>query len=197
MAYQNKKYQSKQKNKLNLKLFAPLIVGGFLLIAVAGYFIFIKEDKKETVNNDIRTTSTAPTAQENFNGGDERIVKEVNKDKGDAVVSDNQGSVPEIPAQSEWITSNSGEITLYSPTQTQIIKNGDYISGESSLPIVSFRIIDDISGVISTGQLSVVNGKFSGNISFSTTASAGRLDIYGTRDDGSEFSNVEVPVRFR
>jgi len=189
-----------KKNLSNRKLIYSLLIVVLILVVCVGFY-FYRRNKENTADQqgekDAKTTSLAPTAQEDFTDGDKRTIQETNKDKGDATVSDNQGSITKITNPSEWMTSSSHEITLYSPAQNQIVRNGDYISGESSLNIVSFRIIDDISGVISTGQLSVVKGKFSGTISFSTTASSGRLDIYGTRDDGGEFSNVEVPVRFK
>lgn len=148
-------------------------------------------------NQDAKTTSTAPTAQEDFSEGNDRPALEPDADKGDATVSDNQGSVSNIPERTEWSVSSTGEITLYSPSDNQLLEKGSVISGESSLPTVSFRIIDNVSGVISTGELAVVNGKFSGEVTFSTRASEGRLDIFGTKSDGSEFSNIELGIRFR
>jgi hypothetical protein len=43
----------------------------------------------------------------------------------------------------------------------------------------------------------VVNGKFSGQITYTTNATAGRIDIFASRADGSEYSNIEIPVRFK
>jgi hypothetical protein len=186
--------QSNQK-KSNKKLYIGL-VSALIILLIIGYFVYGKNNSP-VVYNEEKTTSTAETAQSDFTGGNERPVQEANKDKGDAIVSDNSGSISVVPDESNWTTSASKEITLYSPSQNQLIKNGDSISGESTLSVVSFRIIDDISGVIAMGELSVVNGKFSGDISFSTSAASGRLDIFGTRADGGEFSNIEVPVLFK
>lgn len=179
-----------------------LVIGIVVVLAVI-FFVFNRSKQSNNTELGIdqdanaKTTSTSPTAQEGYTDGNDRPIQETNREKGDAVISDNQGSISQIPEESSWTTSSTGQITLYSPSKNQLIKNGGSISGQSSLSAVSFRIIDDVSGEISTGQLSVVNGKFSGIISFSTTASEGRLDIFGTKSDGGEFSNVEVPVRFK
>jgi hypothetical protein len=114
-----------------------------------------------------------------------------------ASVSDDNGVVLEIPDNSKWIPSDTGEIIVYSPTRNELLNSGDKISGESTLPYVNYRIIDDISGMISTGRLTVVNGKFSGTINYKTEASVGRLDIFGLNENDIEFSNVEIEVRLR
>jgi cytoskeletal protein RodZ len=202
MSYKNKnsKYKKSNTSKTRSKLIKLTAVVVCLLFVSATVLYFAdRSSKKENsyADSGAKTTSLAPSAQEDFTSGDERPVSESNPDKGEAYVTDSQGNVSNVTDQSQWTRSQSGEITVYSPTTNQLINNSDVLSGESSLPKVSFRIIDDVSGVISTGELSVVNGKFSGNLSFTTTASAGRVDIFGAREDGSEFSNVEVGVRFK
>ena len=193
MNYKNKKSKSNKKSYILVA-----VVFLVILIILFWYLVITKDNKNNTSNNEeAKTTSLAPTADENFSTGNDRPEQGLNSDKGEAIISDNQGSIDNIPNESNWIKSATGEITLYSPSENQLIKNGDVISGESELSSVSFRIIDDLSGLISTGELAVVDNKFSGTISFSTTATAGRLDIYGSRSDGVEFSNIEVRVRFK
>jgi hypothetical protein len=186
--------------KKNKKLLLTLL-SFFVLMSIA----LVLVTSNETSNNQsdiseedlVKTTSSAPTAQESFSEGDEEKINMTNSDeKGAASVIDNEGQVSSIPNETAWTSSPSGDITLYSPVQNQQLKNGDTIAGESSLTTVTYRVIDDISGVISSGQLSVVNGKFSGNISFNTKATEGRLDVFGTKEDGSEFSNVEIDIKF-
>ena len=193
MNYKNKKSKSNKKSYILVA-----IVFLVILIILFWYFVITKDNKNNTSNDEeAKTTSLAPTADENFSTGNDRPEQGLNSDKGEAIISDNQGSIDNIPNESNWIKSATGEITLYSPSENQLIKNGDVISGESELSSVSFRIIDDLSGLISTGELAVVDNKFSGSISFSTTATVGRLDIFGTRSDGAEFSNIEAGVRFK
>jgi len=195
----NKNYkinQSQQKNSYKRPLLVTTMVC-IVAILATGYFIYDKDKTNEAMDSNAKTTSTAETAQSDFSGGNDRPIQEADNEKGEAIISDNSGSISEIPNESNWTTSSSGEITLYAPSQNQLIENGYTISGKSTLPVISFRIIDDISGVISTGELSVVDGKYSGSISLSTSASGGRLDIFGTKEDGSEYSNIEVLVRFK
>ncbi len=199
MKSQNKNYKINQSNqkKSQKKLLIISLLVGLIIIVLVGFFAYQSSNDDTGLDSDAKTTSSAETAQSSFSDGNERPIQEANQDKGEAVITDNSGSIAEVPDESTWVSSSTGQITLYSPSENQLIINGNEISGESSLSSVNFRIIDDISGVISTGQISVVNGKFSGNMQFSTSASSGRLDIYATRDDGSEFSNIEVPVLFK
>lgn len=142
-----------------------------------------------------KTTSTAPTAQANFNGGDNRQPSSTNSNEG--IVTDTGGNIPKQPPQNESLTSSDRAITVYSPLKNSIVKNGGQISGSSSQPRVAFRLIDDVSGVIVQGTLAVVNGKFSGTFNFSTTGTNGRFDVFYVKDNGIETSSVEVPIRFR
>jgi len=192
MSYKNKK--SKSNKKLFYFVIAVLLL---VILAFVVYFQFFK-DKNTNNSEDLnaKTTSIAPTAQENFTEGGDREVGEA-QDRGEVVVTDNQGSIDNTPDESQWTSSSTGEITLYSPSKNQVLENDSLISGETTLSDVYFRIIDNVSGVISEGKLSVVSGKFSGKVSFSTTATEGRLDIYSTRSDGAEISNIEVPVLFK
>jgi hypothetical protein len=192
MKYKNKK---SQKRVLFFSTVLVMLTASLLYLAYQR-FANNRADDSSNVQQVDQTTSTAPTAQADFSSGESRPVVERDSDRGEAIISDNQGIVNQTSNESTWTSSVSGDIKLYSPAQNQQLKNGDTISGESSLPAVSFRVIDDISGVISAGQLSVVNGKFSGNISFDTDASKGRLDVFGTKEDSSEFSNLEIDIKF-
>ncbi len=197
--YKNSKNRKLSRKRNNKKV--ALTAFSLLFLGIVGFFVlnryWLSKNPKPQSTQEAATTSTSPSAQDDYSDGDERQAQDENLDQGTATIKDNRGSISETPVQSKWTTSSTGQITLYSPNQNELLKNGDFITGESTLSVVSFRIIDDVSGVISTGQLSVIKGKFSGNISFSTSASTGRLDIYATKDDGAEFSNIEVPVRFK
>ena len=148
---------------------------------------------KDTVT---KTTSTAPSAQSDFSDGGARNPSS-SSDKGTATITDSQGQQTDNSSQDTWSTSTSGEITVYKPVKNALLEKNSTISGASQLATVYFRVIDDVSGKIAEGQLSVVAGKFSGNLSFNTTAATGRLDIYGRQDSGKEFSVVAIPVRFK
>lgn len=155
---------------------------------------FFGSDK--VIDEKTKTTSTAPTAQKDFTGGDDRHPS-TNTSKGEGTVSDTQGNVTNIPPSNQWTSSPNGVITVYSPGNSALVTNGSSLSGKANSAKVSFRLIDDVSGVIAQGELSVVNGSFSGTFNFSTTATNGRLDVFNTQPDGVEFNNTEVPIRFK
>lgn len=190
-------YKNKKSNTSKKTFYVVIAVILLAILLAVVYLQFYKD--KNTINSeelDAKTTSLAPTAQENFTDGDDRVVGEA-QDRGEATVTDSQGDIDNIPDESLWTSSSTGEITLYSPSENQVLENDSLISGETTLDDVYFRIIDSVSGVISDGKLSVVSGKFSGKVNFSTAAAEGRLDIYSMRGDGSEFSNIEISVLFK
>jgi hypothetical protein len=152
-------------------------------------------NKSTTISSDAKTTSTAATAQPGFTGGGDRDVNRPVKDEG--TVNDTRGVTDTPVDQSRVIVSVDSKISLFSPSTNDLVRSGDQIIGESSLPKVYFRLIDDVSGVIAQGSLIVVNGRFSGNFSFTTTGNNGRLDIFSISGDGIESSNIEVPIKLK
>ena len=183
----------KKYKKLTLIVLTLIIIFGIIFI------LFKKSDDnaKTSITDETTTTSTAATAQEDFSGGDDRPVLENNNSSDKATITDNSGQNTAKTDSSTWTSSENGDITIHSPTSNQTINSGFVVSGESRLSNVQFRVIDDVSGVISEGSLSVVNGLFSGTINYSSTAIEGRLDVFATRDDGSEYGNIELPIRFK
>lgn len=184
----------------NKKIFLILILS---IASLTLILLFVLERTNKTNffgNNAVltengETTSSAETAQSNYTDGNIREPgNTLNESKGSATLIAN-------PVQSDNhsnpIVSKTGDITLYSPKSNAIVGSEFSISGSSNLSMVSYRVIDDISGVIGSGELTVTNGKFGGMINLQTNASSGRLDFFGTRQDGTEFSNLEVAVRFK
>ena len=198
LMYKSKEYNKNMKkyNKMNGK--KQVLYGATLVVLVfVGLFLLKNRSPKITPSiPNTKTTSTAPTAQSDFIAGGDRPVGTA-APTGTAGINDSQGLQATAPDKSLWIISSTGQITVYSPARDKLLAKGDLLSGESTLAVVNYRIIDNVSGMISQGQLNVVNGKFSGSIGFNTTATTGRLDVYGTTDSGKEYSNVEVPVRFK
>lgn len=197
------------KNLVKSKLF---LVAAATILVVAGTGVALEKSgtthftslsnkhlpKTSSDTSKAQTTSKAPTAQSNYSGGNSgrQAGNTLNENRGSGVVTDNEGVISSPPSQSTWTVSPTGQITVYSPAKNAVLTSGSIISGSSTLPIVSFRLIDNISGQISTGKISVVNGKFSGTASFNTNATMGELDIFGTKADATEFSNISIPVRF-
>lgn len=205
MRLKNKKVRKNNKKKI-LLIIIPIVVAtvaAFGILEASGKTHFFGNDTQkngkksnEDKDRDARTTSDAPTAQEDFTGGNERQPNSTDK-ASEGTVTSTDGNISTIPPQGQWTTSPNGVITVYSPANGEITTNGSTISGKTTVLRVSFRLIDDVSGVIAQGDLPVVNGTFSGTFSFSTTGKEGRLDVFSTQHDGTEINNVEVPIRFR
>lgn len=177
------------------------------LIIILTCVVLAVLEKKQYINlygaevtdsqDDAKTTSSTKTAQEDFNEGEFREPgNSLNENEGTGSITDNNGSIGNDVDTSSPIVSSTGEITVYSPKSGATIKSGYALTGKSTLSKISYRLIDSVNGEIASGELNVVNGNFSGNIGYNTSATEGRLDIFATRDDYSEFSNVEIPIRF-
>lgn len=188
--------KNKQKNSQPKKI----IVVVAITLAVICLAFFILEITKTThifnnpVSETATTTSTEPSAQNDFNSGKAREVIQSNKEEG--TVTDTNGNVNATPPESEWTSSSDSVISVYSPVKNSILSSGQILSGQSANGDVSFRLIDNISGMIAQGKISVVNNKFSGLFNFDTKATEGRLDVFIASADGTESSVVEIPIRF-
>jgi hypothetical protein len=186
--------------KKHLSPLSIITVVVFLLIAT-GTYLFLGRNRKDAetaiYSNGAETTSQQPSAQAEFTQGTEREPgNSLNEGAGSASISDSRGAEANQEDNQTTLSSDSGKITLSSPYDSSVLANGSIINGVSSLARVNYRIIDDVSGVIATGSLEVVDGKFSGRIQFETSANKGRLDIFGLNDDLTEHSNIEVSVSF-
>lgn len=192
------------KKKLHITRRNLLLVAAFLIAAIGVIFLL---EKRGVINlytqdissdNDAETTSKEPSAQPDFKEGDDRQAgSTIREDEGSATVVDNSGSIDETINKSKPTTSETGEITVYEPVINALVKDQIRIAGTSTLPTVIYRIVDSVSGVVSIGELSVVNGQFSGSLKIDTGAEEGRLDVFARKADGNEFSNVAIPLRFR
>lgn len=107
---------------------------------------------------------------------------------------DNSGDVSSVPPSSQWTTSSSGNITLYSPAAGGSLKNGSEISGSAKVGTIRYRLIDDKTGQLAQGSLSVVNGKFSGSLQFRPDSSSGKLDIFSYTASYAEINRIEIKV---
>lgn len=198
MKYQNKRLQNKHKRLRIVAIVALVLV----LIAAVVFalektkVINLYERTPEAASDTPKTTSDVPSAQEDFTSDEERTPgNTLNENAGYGDVVDNNGNIGNVDTASPLV-SKTGEISVYTPRTDGVISTKQQLAGKSSLPKVSYRLIDSVTGVIASGELNVVNGNFSGSIVYTTSAKEGRLDIFGTREDFSEFSNIEVPIRF-
>src|SRR5688500_10235935 len=110
------KYQSKYKNKYmrhykkeQSDIKRNLLIAACGLVVVMGIlFILEKKDvtnlftarNTATTDDDAKTTSTAPTAQEDFTDGGPRDVGESSDNEGR--LEDTNGTIPTTPPQSQW-----------------------------------------------------------------------------------------------
>lgn len=189
---------SKNRNQTSRTKRITVIVLSMLFLGIAVYTAYQLTRPNEYVDSDkhAQTTSEQPTAQPDFNDGEERDPgNTLREDEGSALIEEGSAANGSID-RSNPIISKSGQITVFSPQKGANLKSGDLIAGSSKLSRVSYRIIDNVSGVIAQGELKVTDGNFSGKIKFDTPATEGRLDLYATKSDGTEFSNIEIPIKF-
>lgn len=110
--------------------------------------------------------------------------------------TDTNGQAAANTNSSQWITSASGNITVEQPIANAAIQSGNTLSGTAKVSSVNYRLVDNSVGVISEGTLSVVNGKFSGNLNFTPHSSGGRLDVFSTAPNGAELNEIEIAISF-
>ncbi len=188
----------RHNRKLLVAIALVLIIFLVLFFMENKNIINLYDSKAPSEDETAQTTSTAPTAQDDFSAGNDRQPgNSINENDGSGEIVDNNGSIIAGTDTTDPIVSNTGQITLYTPKKNTIINSGVAVVGKSSLPTVSYRLIDSVSGVIAGGDLQVINGNFSGTLKFSTSATEGRLDIFAAHADGVEYSNIEIPLRLK
>lgn len=160
-----------------------LVVGGVLYYRHATRF------------DDVASTSTAPTAQTDYDQGEKR-----NSNSSGSV---NQGGAvdtggTDVPTNVAGVSSASGLITVKSPAKDTVVATGSLLSGTANgLENVQYRVVDNTAGVIAQGTLKVVNGAFSGKFEFSPKGDTGKIDVFSLDPMGSEVNYVELAVRFK
>lgn len=97
---------------------------------------------------------------------------------------------------SSWTSSSSGQITLKSPSSGAKLQTGFDLNGSSQTSQVQYRLLDNKVGVISMGSINVINGNFSGKVSFRTTDTSGRLDVFSYDNNGAEINEIQIPVSY-
>jgi cytoskeletal protein RodZ len=181
--------QQKQKtNMAKRKLLLSLVIVAAVLTGV------IWKLNHHPLASTAKTTSKAPTAQNNYSAGTPR--------PSSASTGNSQGGVVDTKGRdvnasdSQPAPPSSAAITLTSPTTGATVMPGDTVSGKASVSAVMFRLIDNDAGVIAQGQMTVVDGKFSGTLRFQPKSSTGQLDIYSTNSLGAEENEIQIPVQF-
>jgi len=168
-----------KKIRRNKKIFAIVL---FLLIGSSA--IFYNNQTHNKKNPDSISSNTDKSSSANIT------------DKPAVTVDDTSGKDISNTAESKWTRSKDDNIIVYSPINNESVSGTVQISGTSKLDIVSYRLLDNINGMITTGNLKVTGGKFSGRVVYNTRATEGRMDIFTSDDMGNENNNIEIDLKF-
>ncbi len=186
---------------LNLKLLAVIVVIvvatliGVLELTDTTHFFHTSDAATKVV---VKAGKSTPMPKNNASKGVVTPAKDpaTTASTTEGGAKDTSGSTSASTDPSKWVVSQSGNITVKQPVANASLKNGGVLSGSSKLNTVNFRLIDSDVGVIAQGTLTVVNGNFSGILSFTPHASTGRLDVFSTDPQGVELNEVQISVRF-
>lgn len=175
-----------------------VVVGGYLLAAHFCHLWPLAPKKSSLTDSAAHTTSTAPSAQSDFTGDEVKSPSPTpSRDSGNTA-TDTQTPSQSNTDSSTWIRSKDGSsIVMMGPADNTLFSSGDIIYGTATANMVSYELEDNVSGVILRGQANVVNGKFSVKVSFSTTGTTGRINVFNEATDGTESNNVSAAVRFK
>lgn len=176
------------------KIYIAIIIAVLLIGAGAAYAVYQSRKPKPA-----ETTSTSKTAQSDYDDGKERPTngQNIGTNQGGAV--DNKGDDnTSTPGEAKTVSS-TGMITVLGLSANSLLKNGDTLRGttDKTVGTVQFRVLDESTGVVAQGALTVVDGAFSGTLHFNARSATGRIDIFNFDASGSEANNIEIPVRFK
>ena len=132
------------------------------------------------------TPTSQPTGEKSLNTGS----------TGGGGATDTKGAAKPTTPSSQWTTSQTGYLTVKSPAANGKLKDGSTIVGSAKVAKVSYRLIDNVVGVLAQGELNVVDGNFSGTLHFQAKGTGGRLDVFSTNDQGVEYNEVQINVEF-
>lgn len=185
-------------NKILLSVIAVLIVAaGLITYSIYGHY----SKNSKIVNRlpsasqrKITSTPSSSSSQPTKNSTPSLVSPQSTPG---GVTDENGQSSSNLPPSSDWLASSSGDITLQEPSANSTLINGQSIVGLAKVNEVNFALYDSSVGLIDQGSLNVVNGKFSGKMSFTPHASTGTLQVfYSNPVNGAEEDMVEINVNF-
>lgn len=191
---------SQQRQKRSLKIILPLAA---IAIALISYGVYAYSTSVWPFNTDqsvVDDTSTSepninkPTSKEELDEKEEFNENGPNTNTDGTGVVDSNGSGDE--PISDGVSSSSGNITLYSPSQGETLSSSIAVKGSAKVNSVYYRMKDNINGVIGQGELTVVNGTFGGELRIHTEASSGSFEIYSLDQQGREINHVKVNIKY-
>lgn len=117
--------------------------------------------------------------------------------QSDAIASISDQKSDKVENQTGGISSASGNITLFAPSEDQTVTTATKVEGSSKVTAVQYRLKDSVHGVIGTGELNAKDGYFSGIISIKTSAQKGTLEIYSLDPQGREINSIKINIRYQ
>lgn len=189
--------KSVKKHSLKKTLAAAAIA---VILAVGIYFLVAHYDKKSN-NLYTPTASSSSSTPKKITATTSQPTPLQSQTSSNLVaggVKDENGqSVSNLPPSSDWASSTNGQITLQEPNNVSALSSGDTITGTANVSQVSFILTDNSVGLIDQGNLSVVNGRFTGRLAFTDHSSSGKLEVYYPNPaNGAEEDVVEIDVNF-
>ena len=176
------------------KLLLGLLV---IVIAAGAVLLWMRHHDKKNLNlatnkssqGTVKGTPSKPTPHQ--------VTTNSTPTGGGGVVDKNGQTSGSLPPSSQWVSSTSGNITLQQPSPNTTVKSGDTLGGLAKVSSVQFILTDNSVGLIAQGNLSVVNGKFSGTLQFTPHAGSGKLEVYHPNPaNGAEEDIITIDVNF-
>lgn len=178
-----------------IRNYTIVLIIGILVVGAAAWWLGWRNANNAT-NTAAKTTSALPTAQAGYNGTTKSTPKPLDTEANQGGAVDTHGAITDIPPSSQWTSSSSDKITLYTPTNDSTLKPGATIEGAAQVSKVNFTLVDNSAGVIAQGSISVHNGKFSGSLQFTPQGKTGVLKVFSTDSSGREHDFTNVDVKF-
>lgn len=184
----------KRKKRHSKKL---LIIGlAVAVLLVGGWLLYRHQKDRPKVSPNPTPTITQLPSQPAANNGEKKVTATTGGNNGTATDNQGKATTPVTSSPSQWLTSASGVITVKQPISGATIKSGVELIGTAKASKVQYRLLDNQTGVISEGFITVASGSFSANLSFTAHSSTGRLDVFTANDNGVESNEVQIPVNF-
>jgi hypothetical protein len=179
----------KIKNKIYIAMIPVAISGVVLTLTLGNSYFSNNSPRVRGPSQPINRLSTSPGTNNNTTLSSSTITHGSDVDQNGMIPNGANTNKP-----SNWSESASGIIIIKSPIANSNFSSGDELIGSAKVSQVSYTLIDDKVGVISEGNIDVVNGTFSAIINFKTFGNTGRLDVYNTEPNGREVNEVQVPI---
>ena len=160
-----------------------------IFLFVIGLVLYLRNHNNVT-KQPAPTSTIKQLPQQTNNSGSKSLTTSNLSNQGNSIDHYGNSPSPITTQQNQWVQSQSGYLTVKTPTLNSTISSGFILNGtDSTATNVNYRLIDNSTGVIAQGVISVVNGNFSATINFKSSGSSGRLDVFNTDSNGKEIND--------